>query len=123
MEIKEGMYVRFEGMINKIVEIEDNYIYFDKGWLDHWLDEVYTMRTKDFIHEYKPIASFDLLDVLEVGDIIFINNLCGEITKIDKENNKIIYTTCYDERYCSSKDIKRVLTKEQSIGQSYRIGE
>ena len=67
-------------------------------------------------------ASFDILDLLEIGDIIVTNNLCGEITKIDKENDRI-YTTSYDEEYCSSNDIKEVLTREQFKVGSYRIGD
>lgn len=66
-------------------------------------------------------ASYNILDVLEVGDIVTTNNLCGEITKIDKENNRI-YTTSYDGEYCSSEDIKKVLTREQFGSVAYEIG-
>ena len=67
-------------------------------------------------------ASYNIIDLLEVGDVVVTNNLCGEITKIDKENNRL-YTTCYDEEYCSSDDIKEVLTREQFKASSYRIGD
>ena len=66
--------------------------------------------------------SYNIIDLLEVGDVVVTNNLCGEITKIDKENNRI-YTTSYDEEYCSSNDIKEVLTREQFKASSYRIGD
>lgn len=67
-------------------------------------------------------ASYNIIDLLEVGDIIATNNLCGQITKIDKEHNRI-WTTCYDGEYCSSEDIKEVLTREQFKASSYRIGD
>ena len=67
-------------------------------------------------------ASYNIIDLLEVGDVVVTNNLCGEITKIDKENNRI-YTTSYDGEYCSSEDIKEVLTREQFKASSYRIGD
>lgn len=65
-------------------------------------------------------ASYNIIDLLEVGDIVTTNNLCGEITKIDKENDRI-YTTSYEEEYCSSEDIKKVLTREQLDSVAYRI--
>ena len=40
-------------------------------------------------------TSSNLIEILEVGDVVVTNNLCGEITKIDKENDRI-YTTSYD---------------------------
>lgn len=67
-------------------------------------------------------ASYNIIDLLEVGDIIATNNLCGQITKIDKEHDRI-WTTCYDGEYCSSNDIKEVLTREQFKASSYRIGD
>ena len=67
-------------------------------------------------------ASYNIIDLLEVGDVVVTNNLCGEITKIDNENNRI-YTTSYDGEYCSSEDIKEVLTREQFKASSYRIGD
>lgn len=67
-------------------------------------------------------ASYNIIDLLEVGDVVVTNNLCGQITKIDKENNRI-WTTCYDGEYCSSNDIKEVLTREQFKVSSYRIGD
>lgn len=66
--------------------------------------------------------SYNIIDLLEVGDVVVTNNLCGQITKIDKEHDRI-WTTCYDGEYCSSEDIKEVLTREQFKASSYRIGD
>ena len=67
------------------------------------------------------IASFNIIDILEVGDVITTNNICGEITKIDIENNKI-WIACCDYETCSVKDIKSVVTKEMFSSMEYRLG-
>lgn len=63
-------------------------------------------------------ASYNIMDLIEVGDVITTNNLCGEITKIDGDK---IYTTCYDGEYCSASDIKSILTKEQFKSMQYEV--
>lgn len=67
-------------------------------------------------------ASYNIIDILEVGDVVVTNNLCGEITMIDKEHDRI-WTTCYNGERCSSSDIKRVLTHRRFKSSSYRIGD
>lgn len=112
MEIKEEMYVRTNQGIGTIHSMSGDIVYnvkFNKGHIKKWVN---------ILKE----PSFNILDVLEIGDIIVTNNLCGEITKIDKENDRI-YTTSYDEEYCSSDDIEEVLTREQFKASSYRIGD
>lgn len=124
LELKENMYVRnCYGRIAKIEYIEDNTAYCD-NWLYQSYEDHITFINLDDEEDIDEIlkASYNILDVLEVGDIVTTNNLCGEITKIDKENNRI-YTTSYDGEYCSSDDIKKVLTREQFKASSYRIGD
>lgn len=112
MELKEGMYVRdIHGQIDNIIGFEGALIEFEKNLIYGYID------CNDFTK-----VSFNFIDILEVGDIIATNNLCGQITKIDKEHDRI-WTTCYDEEYCSSEDIKEVLTREQFKASSYRIGD
>ena len=107
-----GMYVRdIHGRIDKIIGFEGALIEFEKDLICGYID------CNDFTK-----VSFNFIDILEVGDIIATNNLCGQITKIDKEHDRI-WTTCYDEEYCSSEDIKEVLTREQFKASSYRIGD
>ena len=112
MKLVVGMYVRTNNGIGTIHRISG--------------DKIYSVKlNKGHIKKYVNILkepSFNILDLLEVGDVVVANNLCGEITKIDKENNRI-YTTSYDEEYCSSGDIKEVLTREQFKASSYRIGD
>lgn len=33
--LKEKMYLRFDGMINRVLEIDDDYIVFEQNWFDH----------------------------------------------------------------------------------------
>lgn len=123
IELKENMYVRnCYGRIAKIEYIEDNTAYCD-NWLYQSYEDHITFINLDDEEDIDEIlkASYNILDVLEVGDIVTTNNLCGEITKIDKENNRI-YTTSYEEEYCSSEDIKKVLTREQFGSVAYEIG-
>ena len=67
-------------------------------------------------------ASYNIIYILEVGDVITTNNLCGEITKIDIENNKI-WISCCDYETCSAEDIKTIVTKEQMEQMAYKVGE
>ena len=55
-------------------------------------------------------ASRNIVDLLEVGDIITTNNLCGQVTHIEGDK---IYTTCYDGEYCYDYQIQSIVTKEQ----------
>lgn len=108
-----GMYVKFKTLSNqiKIGKIKE---------IDGSIYDLDNDVTADKYVIGKP--SFNIIDLIEVGDVITTINLCGEVTKIDKENNKI-YTTCYDGEYCHKEDIKTVVTKEQFESMSYRIGE
>jgi len=113
--MKIGDYARTKnGNIFKIEDITDvstfdysKKIIFDStGW---------------YVTNEEIIKSSDkLIDLVQVGDVITTNNLCGEITKIDGDK---IYTTCYDGEYCSASDIKSIVTKEMFASMEYRIGE
>ena len=112
-KLEIGMYVRTNlGKIGKLKQVNPYYIKIEiKKRVCHILE------VEDVIK-----ASYDIIDLIGVGDVITTINLCGEVTKIDKENNKI-YTTCYDGEYCHKEDIKSIVTKEQFESMSYRIGE
>lgn len=111
-KLEVGMFIRTDdGKINKF----KRYITDKKRVCE---TDMYARLAVDNIVK----ASFNIIDLIEVGDVITTINLCGEVTKIDKENNKI-YTTCYDGEYCHKEDIKSIVTKEQFESMSYRIGE
>ena len=88
---------------NMIVRTKDGYIsqykYYDynigEGLIGKLLCIPLSNGTFANIENIKKF-SYNIIDLLEVGDVVVTNNLCGEITKIDKENNRI-YTTSYDE--------------------------
>ena len=104
--MKVGDYVRYKKLI-----------YHNQG-----VDDIRISKIKDN-GEYEDRiikSSPNIIDLIEVGDIITTNNLCGEITKIDDDK---IYTTCYDGEYCSASDIKSIVTKEQFESMEYKVGE
>ena len=63
-------------------------------------------------------ASHNIIDLIEVGDIITTNNLCGEVTHIEGDK---IYTTCYDGEYCYDYQIQSILTCEQFESMKYEV--
>ena len=65
-------------------------------------------------------ASHNIVDLIEVGDVITTNNLCGEVTKIDSENNKI-WIACCDYETCRIEDVKSIVTKEQFESIKYEV--
>ena len=105
--MKVGDYVRtHSGCICKIVNINE----FREPIMKYGIEASY-LKDIAFIGDEDIKKSGEKIKaVLEVGDVITTINLCGEITKIDGDR---IYTTCYDGEYCSSEDIKTVVTKEQ----------
>ena len=111
--MKVGDYIRTDSGIHQITKYkyEPEYENCHVVWFDN---NDYGIRYTN--NEIKP--SPDVTDLIEVGDVITTNNLCGEITKIDGDK---IYTTCYDGEYCSVEDIKSIVTKEQFKSMEYRI--
>lgn len=63
-------------------------------------------------------ASHNIVDLIEVGDVITTNNLCGEVTHIEGDK---IYTTCYDGEYCYDYQIQSIVTKEMFSNVEYRV--
>ena len=112
MKLEEGMYVRIEKGIYKInYFINNNYTqkftYIDNKGVSNILEE------KEIIK-----ASHNIIDLIEVGDIITTNNLCGEVTHIEGDK---IYTTCYDGEYCYDYQIQSILTCEQFESMKYEV--
>lgn len=67
-------------------------------------------------------TSHNIIDLIEVEDVITTDNMVGEITTIDRENDKI-YLACFDFDTISSQDIKSIVTKEQFESMAYRLGD
>ena len=115
MKLEEGMIIRYEGLINKILEIDDDYIVFDMSWFDHWADEVSSMKYDRFVNDYKPVASNNIIDLIEVGD--YING--EKVTSIEK--NGWLGFRNHDLYLSDEQEIKSIVTKEQFETVSYKV--
>ena len=127
MKLEVGMYIRTKitdncncVYIRKIDEIDDgetllNQICIDEDVCDGWGDERIWIDIEDISK-----ASYNIIEILQIRDVITTNNLCGEITKIDIENNKI-WVACCDYEICRSEDIKSIVTKEMMESISYKV--
>lgn len=113
MKLEEGMYVRTKkGTIHKIFEIDKMLKYEKEDRLiineDNWF-----LVESDLVK-----ASHNIVDLIEVGDVITTNNLCGQVTHVEGDK---IYTTCYDGEYCYDYQIQSILTKEQFESMKYEV--
>ena len=117
MKIEVGMYVRFEGMINKIIEIEDNYIVFEVNWYDHWADEVSSMNIDRFVNDYNPKSSFNIIDLIEVGD--YVNGVLVDSVPLIKKIN--MPSGRWRIVNCTNEDIKSIVTREAFENMSYKV--
>ena len=118
MKLEEGMYVRnkwgiarfIHNLVTKatIYRVIDKKIVYDN--VKHWED---CLLDNEIIK-----ASHNIIDLIEVGDVITTNNLCGEVTHIEGDK---IYTTCYDGEYCYDYQIQSILTCEQFESMKYEV--
>ena len=129
-KLEVGMYVRTKKGIVKIKEVIDNGVItyeddFGREWEEETGRKVIRYIDKDGWNcglDEKEIlkASHNIIDLIEVGDVITTNNLCGQVTCIDGEK---IYTTCYDGECCYDYHIQSIVTKEQFSSMEYRLGK
>ena len=124
MKLEEGMYVRTKwGNGEQTISKCTNKV--DIGDTQYSNNDFYIHTDKQGEVIYKSMilkASHNIIDLIEVGDVITTNNLCGEVTKIDIENNKI-WIACCDYETCKIEDVKSIVTKEQMESMSYKVGE
>lgn len=118
MELKEGQFIRFEGMINKILELDDDYIVFDVDWYDHWNDEVSSMQKDKFVKEYNPIFKDNIIDLIEIGD--YVNGYYVEDVK-ETFINIATGSNYFQSPSISEEDIKTIVTKEQMESMQYEV--
>ena len=116
MKLKPNMYVRTKaGMIAKIIDKRDVSGSLHREEIVFILDNGNRLA----LHSQKVVkASHNIIDLIEVGDIITTNNLCGEVTHIEGDK---IYTTCYDGEYCYDYQIQSILTCEQFESMKYEV--
>ena len=124
LELKENMYVRnCYGRIAKIEDIEDNIAYCD-NWLYQRYEEFITFIELNNEKDINKITkvSFDIIDILEVGD--YVNGYpIDEIIEYEDNTKAIIIDDIEKTFIQKEQDIKSVITHEQIEQMEYRIGE
>ncbi len=128
MKIEKGMYVRTENGIKQIYKIDENkskykYLYkLQKQDGDGCID-LGALSKEDIIGE----PSFDLIDLIEVGDILHSNNDDQYWTVenyLYKKGECInIEWKVLDSEEKFLENIDEIITKEQAKSVSYKIGE
>lgn len=120
LELKENMYYRaYSGCINKITSIKD----FNER--EYLLNGFYI--NKDTIKK----ASYNIIDILEVGDYVNGSEILGFENEYIEEKDTfmpigVVTENCYLENTDSwiiEKDIKTIVTKEQMEQMTYKVGE
>lgn len=128
LELRENMYVRnCYGRIAKIEYMEDNTAYCD-NWLYQSYEDYITfinLNDEEDINEITK-ASYNIIDILEVGDIIRYRidkvslETKGYLTGvIDITDEEMIESIKEDKNY----HVLQILTKEQFEEMSYKVKE
>lgn len=111
LELKENMYVRTkDGEIHKIKSINDEYIEYENGF-----GIPYELK------EYIVKASYNIIDILEVGDYVNGSPICS--FKTDEKDRIWIYTDSNYKCGYLENEIKTIVTHEQMEQMAYKIGE
>lgn len=113
MKPEVGMFYRYKGQIGKYKKITelDRYPSFTNNYLRE--NEVILLNNAKF--------SYNIIDILEVGDYVNGNPVC--IIKEDEHNIKWIYTDSNYKYGYLEEDIKSILTHEQMEQMAYKVGE
>ena len=132
MEIKVGEYVRLarnQG-INKIIdEDDDGFLILDEIIADEYGDECFEISLQDVDKEIIK-HSFNIIDLIEVGDIIEINKEKYEVIydeSLDKLGVLMPNRNCLEIRHSALEHIFEkyenitILTKEQYMQNCYKI--
>ena len=128
LELRENMYIRnCYGRIAKIEYIEDNIAYCDNWLYQSYEDHItfINLNDEEDINEITK-ASYNIIDILEVGDIIRYRidkvslETKGYLTGvIDITDEEMIESIKEDKNY----HVLQILTKEQLEEMSYKVKE
>ena len=127
MEIEVGEYVRTKkGIIAKLECINGGSDYiFDKSIYRKYSDTIEILQEYE-LEKYIAKHSFDIIDLIEVGDLVQIHDRGNRIYQVDRNyQGKLAiidvgwneYETLYNE------NIKNIVTKEQFESMEYKVGE
>lgn len=125
MKLEVGMYIRTkycgicdEIAIRKIIKIDkinNNWFYIDKNVCDIYKDHTNKLNT---VNVEK--ASFNIIDILEVGDYVngyYVEDVLKTFVNVAVGSNYFQSPTIYE------KDIKSIVTKEQFENMKYGIAK
>ena len=128
MELKPNMYVRTLKGIAKIIDRKlDPKDYYFQCWVtDRFLcicDDTEYLCDSDILK-----ASYNLIDLIEVGDILLIKDFVDEACMIFNDmyciqNENQLFNIKRDLEKNKNMKISKILTKEQDENNVYRIGE
>lgn len=121
MKLEVGMYIRTNyGKIDKILKLNESYV---KG----------VSQKDEYAYDIEKIvkASYNIIDILEVGDYVNGSEVLDFEYKFIKGNDNFTYfavvtENCYLENTDSwiiEKNIKSVITHQQFEQMEYKIGE
>ena len=120
MKLEVGMYAYSKKCrdygIGKVVNITENGLGFKGDLID-----IQYRHSKHAIENHDVIASFNIIDILEVGD--YINGEKIDYISISKDGKKrpLIRDNIYFfDKYIS---IKSIITKEQFVSMKYELKE
>lgn len=109
-DLKVGEYVRTNDGIFKVTKIDGLYIYLDKEYFDKQYQTMRDVTFKERIVKH----SFNIIDLIEVGD--FING-----NKVYKVTNTCIYCIGKAVQNKLTVNIQTILTHEQYERNCYKI--
>jgi hypothetical protein len=134
MEIKEGMYVRTNTGIRRVVYINDGCITFD-DFMSNGTSLFNFIEEKELDMYLTKEPSYRITALIEVGDYlngIRVNQIernssdNGTIIKIGNStfnvlDNEEIYVSCYEQGYEKIEKLKSIVTKEQFANMEYKV--
>ena len=107
-EIKVNEYIRTKrGIIDKAVKILDDYIFLESKFFITEYGESSTFIKKTDVVKHSP----NLIDLIEIGDLVKIEDNCGVIHWFEIYENSEIY------QY----EILEIITKEMMESISYKV--
>ena len=126
MKFEEGMYVRTLKGIAKIIDrkLDPNDYYFQCWVTDRFLcicDDTEYLCDSDILK-----ASYNIIDLIEVGDILLIKDFVDEACMIFNDmyyiqNENQLFNIKRDLEKNKNMKISKILTKEQYENNSYKV--
>ena len=111
MKLEVGMYVRTIGGIERLKKENDNGWFFEKSMI----------IKPDNIEKYIIKASYNIIDILEVGD--YVNGSPISSFKTYEKDRIWIYTDSNYKCGYLENEIKTIVTHEQMEQMAYKVGE